>query len=86
VAVQQQGLGALIAAADPRHHVRAPRRGLEQHRLGARLGQPGRDVLRGRALARVPAAPVRGVDPDQVGGKPRRVRSRLGQLVHAWPA
>ena len=86
VPVHQQRRRAGLAAADPRHHVRAPRRGLQQRRLDPGLGQPGRHVLRGRALPPVPAAPVGRVDPDQVGGEPRGLGSgrRHRIRVHAW--
>ena len=70
VPVHQQRRRAGVAAADPRHHVRAPGRRLQQRRLHPRLGQPGRHVLRRRALPSVPAAPVGRVDPDQIGGEP----------------
>jgi hypothetical protein len=58
-------------AADPGHHVRAAGRGLQQDRLQARLRQPRGHVFGGRPLPGVTAAPVGGIDPDQVGGERR---------------
>ena len=70
-----------VGALDPGDDVGAARGALQQRRLEPGLGQQLGHVLGGRALPAVPAAPVGGVDPDQVGGEPTTSSSACSSTV-----
>ncbi len=80
VAVDEQRVGGGVGAGNPGDHVGPAGGALQQGRLDPGVREAFGDVLGGGALAAVAAAPVGGVDPDQLGGERHHFVERL--LVH----
>ncbi len=88
--VDEQGGGGGVGAREARDDVGAPRGALQERRFEAGVGELCRRVLGGGPLTAVAAAPVGGVDTDELGGEPddfvqRPLTHRVFDVSHIAP-